>query len=188
MRAAGTDFYPRDAREKELCDSASKPDWLYLAFPLPLTVGAIVLDSQVFVPSGEPGLRTFGSSLVGLTWGFFVGSLWPAMPKCSEHWVPGAPPEGDVRVSWPMALAVATLAGATAPVAVAITEALPAAPPDWSNTERVLHVVLPGVIAFGSALLPYLLAPKTLRAARELQRLRASADGRGAMLSYTVQF
>ncbi len=188
MRAAATDFYPRDAREKELCDAASKPDWLYLAFPLPLAVTSIVLDSQVFRPSTEPGLRTFGSGLVGLTWGFFVGAWWPAMPKCSAHWTPTTPPEGDVRVDWPMAFAVALFAGATAPVAVAITEALPSAPPDWSNEERVLHVVLPGVIAFGSALLPYLLAPKTMRAARELQRLRASADGRSAMLSYTLQF
>ena len=185
-RAAATDFYPRDARERELCDKASTPDWLYLAFPPLFVAGTIALDSQVFKTDGNPAVRTIGSSLVGVTWGFFVGAWWPAMPKCSPHWVPGAPPEGNVRVDWPIALAIALFAGATAPVVVAIEAGL--ATDAWDNTERVLHTVLPGVFAFGTALLPYLFAPKTLRAARELQNLRASADSRGAFVSYTLHF
>jgi hypothetical protein len=185
-RPAATDFYPRDARERELCDKASSPDWLYLAIPTALVAGSIVLDSQVFKGDPNPGVRMIGASLVGVTWGYFVGSWWPAMPKCSPHWVPEAPPEGNVHSDWPIALAVALFAGATAPVAVAIETA--GLPDSWDNTERVMRMVLPGVFAFGTALLPYLFAPKTLRAARELEKIRASADSKGAFVSYTLQF
>ena len=185
-RPAATDLYPREARERELCDKAGSPDWLYVSIPTALAVGAIVLDNQVIMRDANPGVRMIGANLVGATWGFFVGSWWPAMPKCSPHWVPGAPPEGNVRNDLPIALAIALFAGITAPVAVAIETAW--MPDTWDNTERVLRTVMPGVVAFGTALLPYLFPPKTLRAARELQNLRASADSRGAFVSYTLQF
>jgi hypothetical protein len=47
-----------------------------------------------------------------------------------------------------------------------------------------------GGVAFTGALLPYVpfLSPKTWRAARELQNLRAATDGKSAYVGYTLRF
>ena len=41
---------------------------------------------------------------MGLTWGVFIGSFYPSLPKCSPHFANATPPEGQVRTMWPMAL------------------------------------------------------------------------------------
>lgn len=193
-RVAATDNYARNDRERELCESASKPDWLYLAIPPLLVAGAVTLDAQVFKydwatfggTNGSPVVRDLGPALVGLTWGTFIGSFYPSMPKCSPHFVSTIPPEGQVRTSWPIALSFALLAGATAPVIDYI--AIGPVPEGWTDAERVSRIVVAGVLGFGAALIPYLIPPKTVRAMRELVNLRASVSAQSSFVSYTFQF
>jgi hypothetical protein len=123
---------------------------------------------------------------VGLTWGVFIGSFYPSLPKCSPHFANATPPEGQVRTMWPMALSFALLAGATAPLVEFI--AIGPVPEPWSNAERVTRLLLAGGLAFGSALIPYVLPPKTLRAARELLNLRPSISAHGSFVSYSLRF
>ena len=156
-----------------------------------------MLDAQVFKydwatfggghdTNGSTAVRDIGPMLVGATWGLFMGSFYPSMPKCSPHFVNTAPPEGQVRTMWPVALAFAILAGATAPVIDYI--AIGPVPEGWSDAERVSRIVLAGAFAFGGALIPYLIPPKTVRAARELVNLRASISAQSSFVSYTFQF
>jgi hypothetical protein len=184
---AATDERPRGAREVELCERASTPDWLYFGAGVVLTAGAIVLDNDVKYASSS-FTRQLGPSSVGLTWGFTLGGGYLSIPKCSMDFVPSAPPEGDVRASWPMAAAFALLAGATAPIIVATENGVPS--PFWSDGERRTRVVLASGFGVAGALLPYLLPPKTWRAARELEHLRAGAteEGRGAFVTWAVRF
>lgn len=183
---AATDLYPRDAEERKLCDKASTPDWLYMAIPPVLVAGAIVLDSQGLKYQENAFLRTLGPASVGLTWGFMVGGTYLALPKCSPTYVSTIPVEGDVRATWPMAFALAMFAGATAPVIVGI-ETGPL-PPSWTTVERSMRLVTAGLVAFGSALLPYLLPPKTWRAMKQLQDIRAGATKDGFFASVSVAF
>jgi hypothetical protein len=193
-RVAAADYYARTARERELCESASRPDWLYLAIPPLLVAGAVTLDAEVFKydwsifggTTGSPAVRDIGPSLVGLTWGLFLGSFYPSMPKCSPHFVSTVPPEGEVRTSWPVAFAFAILAGATAPIIDYM--AIGPVPDAWTDGERVSRVLLAGGLAFGAALIPYILPPKTVRAVRELVNLRATVSAQSSFVSYTFQF
>lgn len=191
-RVAATDFYARGSREAELCESASKPDWLYLAIPPALVAGAVVLDAFVFkydqttLGTDNAFVRDLGPALVGATWGLFVGGFHPSMPKCSPHFVTTAPPEGQVRTSWPIALSFALLAGITAPVVDFI--AIGPVPDAWSDGERVSRIIVAGAFGFGMALFPYLVAPKPLRAMRELINLRATVSAHGTYLNYTLHF
>ncbi len=193
-KVAASDNYARDAREKELCESASHPDWLYLAIQPLLVAGAITLDAQVFKydwatfggTTGSPVVRDIGPVLVGATWGMFMGSFYPSMPKCSPHFVTTIPPEGQVRSDWPIAFAFAILAGATAPIVDYI--AIGPVPDAWTDAERVSRIVLAATFAFGTALIPYVLPPKTLRAMRELMKLRATVSAQSSFVSYTFNF
>ena len=185
--------YARDARERDLCESASHPDWLYLSIPPLLVAGAIALDTQVFKNwdygnggAGSAVVRDIGPGMIGLTWGLFIGSFMPSMPKCSPHYVSTTPPEGQVATPWPVALSFAFLAGMTAPIVDYIV--IGSVPDAWTDAERVSRIVLSGALAFGAALLPYLLVPKTVRAARELERIRATVTAQGAYVSYTLPF
>jgi hypothetical protein len=108
------------------------------------------------------------------------------MPKCSPHYVSTTPPEGDVHASWPVAFAFALLAAATAPVVDYI--AIGPVPDAWSNAERVTRIVLAGTVAFGAAFIPYLIPPRTVWAARQLQHLRANISAQSSFVSYTVTF
>ncbi len=191
---AAQQIYPRGAREEELCSSASHPDWLYLSIPPLLVAGAIALDTQVFKydwsvfggTDGSPVVRDVGPALVGMTWGLFIGSFMPSMPKCSPHFVTTIPAEGQVATPWPVALSFALFAGITAPIVDYI--AIGTVPDAWGDGERVSRIVVAGLFGFGAALLPYLLPPKTVRAARELERIRATVSARGTFVSYTLPF
>jgi hypothetical protein len=185
---AASDSYPRGARETDLCDTASRPDWLYLGALVLLDVGSIAYTSNDTIKySWSVPVRMSGPALVGLTWGATIGGGYLALPKCSMHWVGEAPPEGDVRSSTPLALALALLAGATAPIINGIAVG-PNFPLEWSTLEREMHIVTAIGFGLGGALLPYLLPPKTWRAQRELQRLRAGGDTHGAYLGYAIAF
>ena len=179
------DIYPRNAREAELCDSADTPDWLYLGGLVALDVGAVFEQSAVKYSDSQV-LRYTGPVAVGLTWGAMLGGGYLSLPKCEPHWVPGAPREGNVRVTWPMALAVAMLSAATAPIVAAVEYGYTY--PETSTLERTGHVVTASIAGFVGALLPYALPPKTWRAARELEQLRATVDSRSAVLSYSMRF
>jgi hypothetical protein len=147
---------------------------------------SVYADASWFKDLQQPGLRTIGPGLVGVSWGWFIGGGYLAQPKCGPDWVASAPPEGDVRATWPLALSLALLAGVTAPVIDYYV--LGPVPQEWSVTERQFRLVGAAAGGVAGALLPYVLPPRTWRAARELQHIRAGGDARGAFLSYSVSF
>jgi hypothetical protein len=189
------DIYPRSARERELCDSASRPDFIYLGGLLALDMASFWGGVQPFFKySDSLPIRFLGPIIVGTSWGATVGGAWLALPKCSPEWVAETPREGQVRARWPLAIALATLAGITAPVVNAIAlgncsgACINNLPANWTTFEREMHIVAAGFAGFGGALLPYLLPPRTLSAARELDRIRFEADGHGAYVQYVAAF
>jgi hypothetical protein len=184
---AATDERPRTPEERDLCAKASSPDWLYLGASVLVTAGAFVLDGFARASQYE-GVRYLGPSGMGLTWGFTLGGAYLALPKCAPDYVTAPPPEGSVRTDWEIAVAIAALAGITAPVLESVETGT--IPPAWSNGERVMRLVLASGFAVGGAALPYLLPPKTWRAAKKLETLRATptADGRGAFVSWGIRF
>jgi hypothetical protein len=192
------DIYPRDAHERDLCAKASQPDWLYLGSLVAIDAGAFWAGSSEPIKyTSSLTIRFTGPIMIGLAWGATVGGAWLTLPKCSPEWVVESPREGRVRETWPLALSLALLAGTTAPIVNAIAfgnctyqpkcgnGSLPLA---WSTFEREMHVVAAGLAGAGGALLPYLIPPRTLAAARELDRIRFGADGRGAFVAYTTTF
>jgi hypothetical protein len=186
--AAG-DIYPRGTRERELCARASHPDWVYLGGLAVLDAAAIGVGSSYSIKyTDSVPLRMSGPLMIGLAWGATIGGAWLALPQCSPDWVGESPREGGDRAIWPMALSLALLAAATAPIVngIAIGSNLPH---DWTDLERATHVGVAGLAGFGGALLPYVLPPRTWRAAREIERIRvAGGAGGGMFLSYAVVF
>jgi hypothetical protein len=188
------DIYPRDDRERRLCRQASQPDWWYLLGLAALDTGAVAYGSSYRVKwedvkqdAATVTFRLSGPFTIGLAWGATIGGGWLALPKCSFEWVGESPREGAIRENWPVTLALALLAGSTAPVINGIVIGF-ALPPRWTTFEREMHLVTAGVAGFGGALLPYLLPPRTAAAARELDKLRFATDGRSVFLGYTTTF
>jgi hypothetical protein len=176
--AAPGDIYPRDAHEAKLCQTASHPDWLYLGDLLALDALTVWYgSSEAIKTSSSLALRLSGPAMVGLTWGATVGGAWLALPKCSPTWVGESPREGGVRSSLPLAISLAVLAGATAPIVNGV--AVGHLPTSWTTFESQMHIVVAGVTGFAGALVPYLLPPRTWAAAQELEHLRVEVDGRG---------
>jgi hypothetical protein len=187
--AGPAELVATNPREARLCATASSPDWLYLGGLVVLDGGAIWLGSSPWMKYqvSSPVARMTGPAVIGLTWGATVGGAWLALPKCSAQWVPRPTPGGRVSDPWPLALSLALLAGATAPIVdgIAVGFNLPI---QWTTAEREIHLVVAGVAGFGGALLPYLLPPKTWAAAREIERLQIATDGRGVFLGYGGSF
>ncbi len=185
---APTDIAPKGQRETELCATASHTDWLYLGVLLALDAGGIAGEAQNSLQqSGTTALHFVGPVALGLPWGATLGGGYLALPKCGPQWVTAPAREGDVRASWPLALAIALLAGASAPVIDSIV--IGGYPQQWSTVERSLHVVTAGVAGFTGALVPYLLPPRTWSAARELQHLRVGATSTGGLqFAYELRF
>jgi len=185
---AANDQRPRGAREQELCDKASTTDWLYEGLSLATFAATLYVDTTYFKFFDQPGLRTIGPGLTGLTWGFTLGGAYLAQPKC-YGFVQSAPPEGDVRSTLPLAIALGMLSAASAPmIEYYFTGPIP---PEWSVSERRFRVFAAAGGGMIGAFLPYLLPPKTWRAAKELRRIRAEGDiagGTGGFVSYTVRF
>lgn len=188
------DIYPRGGRERDLCQRASHPDWVYLGGLLVLDAGAIWYGSSSLVKwstsrQDAPSIlfRLSGPFAIGLTWGATIGGSYLALPKCSPEWVGESPREGVVRESWPLALSLAILAGATAPIINAVAVGYNP-PQSWTTFEREMHLVTAGLAGFGGALIPYLLPPSTAWAARELDKIRFGVDGKSVFLGYTTSF
>src|ERR1700722_1920532 len=111
------DIYPRGDHEHELCDTASHPDWWYLGALTLLNAGAITYGSVGGIQdSSSIVVRFTAPTFVGLAWGAGIGGGWLALPHCDPHFVGELPREGDVRANWPVALSLALLGGATAPM------------------------------------------------------------------------
>ncbi len=170
---AATDVRARTAREIELCDRAGSVDWLYIGGAVALNVGAGFLDAPV-LKEHPLGTRMLGPIAVGTTFGFAVGGSFLALPQCSRDWINSGTPEGERRTHWPLAISLALLAGAVAPVLQAVEVGGDGT--YWTDVERSSRVVLTGLTAFGGAFLPYLLPPRTWRAAKELEKLRFRYD------------
>jgi hypothetical protein len=134
-------------------------------------------------------LRLSGPAAIGLSWGATVGGAWLALPKCSPQWTGEPPREGNVHANWPIALSLALLAGATAPLINGIAIGSYDLPLTWTTVERAMHLVDAGLAGFVGAFLPYLIPPTTWSAAREIERIRFGADGHGGMfLGYSGRF
>lgn len=185
---APTDLGPRGQREAELCATASHTDWLYLGALLALNVGGVAVEAQNSLQqSGTTAVHFIGPVAVGLPWGALLGGGYLALPKCDPQWVAAPSREGDVHASWPLALAIALLGGATAPIVDSIV--IGGYPQPWSTLERSMHVVTAGVAGFTGALIPYLLPPRTWSAARELQHLRVGGTASGGLqFAYELRF
>jgi len=186
---AANDERPRGPVEQDLCDRASTTDWLYMGGSIASFALSVYVDLHYFRASDSPGIRTIGPALVGTTWGFTLGGGYLAQPKCNGF-VKSSPPEGDVRTSWHLAVALAGLAAISAPMLEywGLYNLSDGVALDWSVSERRLRVFAAAGGAFGGALLPYLLPPKTWRAAKELERLRFGADTTGSWITYTARF
>ena len=181
---AATDHRPRTAEERDLCEAADHPDWLYLGGLVLLNVGAVVLDKVAtaepteepartrYADTGQAALRLVTAGTVGLTWGGLVSGMYLSLPKCNRNWVPSAPREGVVRTNLPLSITLSALATATAPLFVAI-ETGPFSRL-WGVPERSMRVLIPMATGLIGSLLPYIpfLAPKTWRAALKLNDLR----------------
>lgn len=203
---APTELGPRNAEERELCERAEHTDWLYLSVLLAANVGSIFVEGYTWdaavggapvTPDNPQGLvhhaapfaqRMLGPTLIGLSWGALTGGGWLAFPKCSINWVRSAPVEGDVRSTVPIAIALAILGGATAPVILGTVDQYSGHPPPDALSERVGRLVWAGGMGVVGALLPYALPPKTWRAARELQKIRLSMEPTGASVGVRFMF
>jgi hypothetical protein len=172
------DIYPRGDRERELCDRSSHPDWLYLSALVLLNAGAITYGSVHSIQdSSSAFVRYTAPTFVGLAWGAGLGGGWLALPHCDPHFVGELPREGDVRANWPVALSLALLGGATAPMINGIL--VGGQPQDWTDQERVAHVLTAGAAGVGGK----------RSAAKELERLRVGTDARGGLsIGYSLAF
>lgn len=180
-----TSLTPLSAKEKELCDAASTPDYLYMGIGAVLAGGGFA--AEYGLRKGPAGVRLLAPAAQGVTWGFFMGSIFPSLSQCSDHWVPTPPREGSFSSRWPIALAIAGFAGITAPIGLGIATGYEF-PKEWSVTERQARLVISGLTAFGGALLPYVLPPRTWAARKELERLRFEASPQGFYLGWHARF
>lgn len=183
---AASDNAPRQAREIELCKRASSFDWMYSLSAVVATVGAEYLNLQVLKPSEEPGIRLIGPGLIGFTWGFALQGSWLALPKCDPQWAYGPPPEGNVRADWPLAITISMVAIVTSPAMDYVF--LGAVPQHWTTLERGSRVGIAMATGLGGSLLPFVLPPRTWRAAKEIEKIRVNGTLGGAYISYGLTF
>lgn len=183
---ASTDIRPRQSREIELCEKASHFDWQYTGAFFLGFLGSVYVNIDVLKHSGYEGLRMLGPTLVGFTWGGFLSGGYLSLPKCDPLWAGGPPPEGEVRSSWPMATAIAIVAGVTGP---AMDYAfLGPVKVSWPVEERSARIFVGAGAAILGSLFPYLLPPKTWAARKEIDRIRVQGTPAGFGLTYTVTF
>lgn len=185
---------PRNAEERELCERADHTDWLYLTALIGANVGAIFLEGytwDVDVPNHTHSpwtLRLLGPATIGLAWGGLTGGGYLAFPKCSINWIRNAPVEGDVRSNVALAIGLAMLAGATAPIILGTVDQYSGHPAPDALSERVGRLVLAGGMGIVGSFIPYVLPPRTYRAAKELEKLRLSVESTGATLGVRFSF
>lgn len=174
--------------EANLCRTASHVDWVYLGGMALADAGSVVLDTQVFQSSGQTGVRLVGPALVGLSWGWSIGGAYLTLPQCSSDFVRTVPLEGTARSEWPLALSFTLLAAAMGPIIVGVDTGEGTQTLTWSPAERVMRLVIASGTGVVGSVLPYVLPPRTWRAARKLEHLTVTTPARGAVLSYAVVF
>jgi len=195
---APSDIYPVGERERELCGKADHPDWLYLGGLLVLDVAGVFANAQLTATDGNArpyvsssAVRQLGPAAIGLSWGATIGGGYLALPKCEPHWVSYAPREGEVRSPWPLALTLAMVGGMFGASMTGVFTTLQTSSVDqrtWSTEERAARLWIGGATGFIGALLPYVIPPRTWSAARELARIRATADAHGVGVAYSIAF
>jgi hypothetical protein len=183
---AATDIRPRTTREIELCEDASHFDWQYAGAWALASAGTVYLNIGYLKHNSEPGIRLIGPAMVGFAFGGFLSGAYLSLPKCDPLWAEGPPPEGNVRADWPMATAIAVIAGVMGPIMD--YNFLGPIKMDWPVVERSERIFLAAGTGVLGSLFPYLLPPKTWAARKEIDRLRVSGTLGGAALSYTVRF
>lgn len=183
---AATDLGPRQAREIELCETASHFDWLYTGSFLLGFIGANYINIGYLKHGQDPGYRLIGPGLVGFTWGGFLAGGYLSLPKCEPQRAPNIPPEGDVRASWPMIFAITAVAGITAPMLEATF--LGAGKPDWTVPERSARVFIGSGAGIIGSLFPYVISPRPWAAKKEIEKLRVEGLPGGAMLGWRTTF
>ena len=183
---AATDIRPRQTKEIELCDKASHFDWQYTgAFALGFAA-SVYLNIDRLKHTGHAALRLLGPGLEGFTWGGFLSGGYLSLPKCDPLWAYGPPPEGNVRAQWPIATAIAVVAGVTAPI-MDYTFLGPVKL-QWAVEERSARIFVAAGMGVLGALFPYILPPRTWSAAKEIERMRIQGTPGGAQVSYTLAF
>ena len=183
---AATDYRPRQPREIELCEKASSFDWLYTGSMFAGVIASEYVSIGVVKFSETPAVRLIGPGLIGFFWGGFLSGGYLSLPKCDPMWVEGAPPEGNVRAAWPMAVAISLLATVTAPAIDYVF--LGAVPINWPVLERSSRVFLAMGTGLAGSLFPYLVPPKTWSAKKEIDRIRIGEVAGGPFVSYGFTF
>ncbi len=186
--ASATELRAPTNEQVELCRKASDVDWAYLGAMVVADGATIALDSQVFQSQGSTGVRLVGPGLVGLAWGWSVGGTYLTLPQCSTGFASGGPIEGSRRSHLPLAVSFSVLAAATAPIVVGVETGEGNQTLTWSPAERVMRLVLAGTTGAVGSVMPYVLPPRTWRALRALEHLRAGATARGGAVYYSVAF
>lgn len=183
---AATDYRPRQPREIELCEKASSFDWLYTGSMAVGLVASEYVSIGVVKFSETPAVRLVGPAMIGFFWGGFLSGGYLSLPKCDPMWAAGAPPEGNVRAAWPMAVAISLLATVTAPALDYVF--LGAVPINWPVPERSARVFLAMGTGLVGSLFPYLVPPKTWAARKEIDRIRIGEMAGGPFVSYGFMF
>jgi hypothetical protein len=183
---AATDYRPRQPREIELCTKASSFDWMYTGAMFLGFVASEYVSLAHLKQAEEPAVRLIGPGAIGFFWGGFLSGGYLSLPKCDPLWAYGPPPEGNVRLKWPLAAAITLIATVTAPV-MDYTFLGPV-PEHWAVRERSMRVfVAMGTGALGS-LFPYLVPPRTWAAKLEIERIRIGEVAGGPFVSYGLAF
>jgi len=183
---AAADIRPRQAREIELCAKASEFDWMYTGGAAVSVVTSVLVNAQYLKQQQEPGVRLIAPAWTGLSWGLLLGGGYLSLPKCDPLWAGGPPPEGNIRADWPIAVSIALIATATAPL-IDFTF-LGAVKPEWTDGERAARMFIGLGSGLAGSLLPYLLPPRTWAARKEIDRMRIAPTYGGASLSYSMSF
>ncbi len=179
------DIYPRGERERRLCEKAATTDWLYLSAAGVATIGSVWVNAETKYSSPWP-VRFLGPASIGLSMGWLIGSLPLALPQCSETGMRFGGREGDVRK--PAIVAISLALGSAALSSITMAIATGQQPQAWDNAERAGRVITTSSFAISGALLPYLLPPKTWRAAEELRKMRFEVNEARAFLTYSTSF
>jgi hypothetical protein len=183
---ASTDYRPATPREVELCRRADHFDGFYFGGLLLADTGVILADAHFFRFQEQPGIRLIGPSLAGLGWGWTLSGGYLSFPQCDPKWVEHAPPEGNVRSRVPIAIALGTLATITAPIFARIEQG--GIRDEWPVWERSMTVILPMITGAVGSAMPYLLPPRTYRAARELERIRLDLEKDAVWIGWRTTF
>jgi hypothetical protein len=184
---AATDIRPRQTKEIELCEKASHFDWQYTGAFLAGVAGSVWLNIDHLKFTESPATRLIGPGLVGFSWGGLLSGGYLSLPKCDPLWAYGPPPEGNVRLQWPIATVITVISAVSAPI-VDYTFLGPVRI-GWEVSERSARVFVAASAGILGSLFPYVLPPRTWAAAKEIERMRVEGTpGGGAQLSYVRAF